>query len=137
MTANDCAPINKIGAVAGLKNIWPRIVGEKIAAISFPYRINANTLHVAVRNSIWLTELPYLKPDMLAKITPLLQDVTDIKFTLDRTPAVKKPLSVPSRELDERDTEWIEELSSRISEARQRNSFRDVLTAYLRYRTTK
>ncbi len=134
MTANDCAPINKIGAVAGLKNIWPRIVGEKIAAISFPYRINANTLHVAVRNSIWLTELPYLKPDMLAKITPLLQDVTDIKFTLDRTPAAKKPLPVPSRELTEEDLEWIENLTALISNDAQKKAFRAVLTAYREFK---
>lgn len=47
---------------------WPEIVGAKIASKSRPALWREETLVVEVENSVWLTELRMMEPEILEKI---------------------------------------------------------------------
>ncbi len=63
-----------------LRRRWAEIVGPQVSAHTRPDRIRFKKLYVVVRDSAWLHQLMFLKPDLLAKITAAVGDdvVADI-----------------------------------------------------------
>lgn len=61
---------------------WPSIVGEQIASVAIPEKVENGTLYLRVTRSTWRNELQYLKPELIARINKEMhQDViTDIIF---------------------------------------------------------
>ncbi len=61
---------------------WPSIVGEKIAAVTEPSRIEDGTLTVHVKRAAWRNELTFLKQDLRKKINEVMGEeiVTEIIF---------------------------------------------------------
>lgn len=51
-----------------LQHHWHEIVGEPIAAHTWPVQIRFKKLYLIVRNSVWLQQLTFLKPTLLAKL---------------------------------------------------------------------
>jgi hypothetical protein len=51
-----------------LRERWPDIVGEQIAAHTRPDQIRFKKLYVLVEHSVWLQQLTFLKPDLLGKV---------------------------------------------------------------------
>jgi len=51
-----------------LQREWPRIVGEPIASHAWPDQIRFKKLYLIVRNSVWMQQLTFLKPALLAKL---------------------------------------------------------------------
>ena len=47
---------------------WPDIVGQAIADVTTPLRVDQGVLIVAVRSSPWLMELKLMERDILARI---------------------------------------------------------------------
>jgi predicted nucleic acid-binding Zn ribbon protein len=48
--------------------VWEEIAGPMVAKHSRPARLNGNILYVEVDDPIWLSQLRYMKQDMLQKI---------------------------------------------------------------------
>lgn len=63
---------------------WETIVGPRIAAETTPMRFTGTTLVIGVTSPVWIQELSYLKPELLAKIRTLLDPalITDIRLEL-------------------------------------------------------
>ena len=63
--------------------LWPKIVGEKIAAEAQAVRIEEGRLVVKVPKPVWRQELINLKPRLIAKINATIGQavVSDIFFT--------------------------------------------------------
>lgn len=51
-----------------LQREWSRIVGEPIASHTWPDQIRFKKLYLIVRNSVWMQQLTFLKPALLAKL---------------------------------------------------------------------
>jgi predicted nucleic acid-binding Zn ribbon protein len=66
--------------------LWDDIVGEKTARHTKPARIGNNILFVEVDDPIWLTQLRYMKIDILEKIEKKVNKgvLKDLKFYLRR-----------------------------------------------------
>jgi predicted nucleic acid-binding Zn ribbon protein len=66
--------------------LWDDIVGEKTASHTKPARIGNNILFVEVDDPIWLTQLRYMKMDILEKIEGKVKKglLKDLKFYLRR-----------------------------------------------------
>jgi hypothetical protein len=47
---------------------WREIIGEPIASHTWPAQIRFNKLYLTVQNSVWLQQLTFLKPTLLAKV---------------------------------------------------------------------
>ena len=67
---------------------WDGLVGEKIAAVTAPLRVNAGTLFVAVRSSAWLMELKLMEREILRRVN---QDrprgrISQIRFVMAEEP---------------------------------------------------
>lgn len=55
-------------------SLWPHVVGEKISAITEPFKISKGTLFVRVKNASWRNELIFLKPTLIKKLNKHLND---------------------------------------------------------------
>lgn len=71
-----------------LQKQWKALVGEVVAAHTWPARIKFRKLHVAVDNSVWLHQLMYLKTTLMEKIQARMEDLhlEDIIFWIGEIP---------------------------------------------------
>ena len=51
-----------------LQQHWPEIVGEHVARHTRPESVRHRKLYLTAENSVWLQQLLFLKPELLAKI---------------------------------------------------------------------
>jgi len=61
---------------------WSEVVGEAVSHHAAPTRLEREVLHVQVENSVWASELSFLKPDILRKLDEILGSgkVKDVVF---------------------------------------------------------
>ena len=79
--------LKKAGLYQGVKSIkilelWPKVVGEKIANNTEANDIKNGTLFVEVSNSTWRQELQFQKKDIIKKLNKEIKEkiVREIKF---------------------------------------------------------
>lgn len=51
-----------------LQRDWRHLVGEPIASHTWPTQVRFKQLYLTVQNSVWLQQLTFLKPALLAKL---------------------------------------------------------------------
>lgn len=75
-----------------LQKQWKALVGEVVAAHTWPARIKFRKLHVAVDNSVWLHQLLYLKATLLENIQTQMEELQleDIIFRIGELPEPRK-----------------------------------------------
>ncbi len=66
---------------------WDGIVGEKMAGHARPTNINNRVLYVEVDDPLWLSQLKYMKLDIVDKINTTIKEglFKDIRFFLKNT----------------------------------------------------
>ena len=71
-----------------LQKQWETLVGEVVAAHTWPGRIKFRKLYVAVDNSVWLHQLLYLKATLLENIQARMEELQleDIIFRIGELP---------------------------------------------------
>jgi predicted nucleic acid-binding Zn ribbon protein len=64
--------------------VWSDLVGDRIAAHARPARIDGYFLYVEVDDPLWLTQLKYMKIDILGKIDVMIKKdvLRDVRFYL-------------------------------------------------------
>ncbi len=72
-----------------LQHQWREMIGEPIASHTWPDQIRFKKLYLVVRNSVWLQQLTFLKPTLLAKINAEAgtELVTEIVLRVGEIPA--------------------------------------------------
>lgn len=72
-----------------LQQHWPEIVGEHIARHTWPDSVRHRKLYLVAENSVWLQQLLFLKPELLAKINGTAdgEALTDIVLRVGAVPA--------------------------------------------------
>jgi hypothetical protein len=65
-----------------IRKEWAGIVGKNISKRARPAKLIGKTLHVKVSSSPWMTELQFLKREIISKINKMLGEdtVTDMVF---------------------------------------------------------
>jgi predicted nucleic acid-binding Zn ribbon protein len=65
-------------------SVWTELVGDRIAGHTRPVRIDGRALIVEVDDPLWLTQLKYMKQDILGKIDITVKRgaLTDMRFYL-------------------------------------------------------
>ena len=83
-----------------LQQQWREIVGEPIGAHTWPTQVRYKKLYLIVRNSVWLQQLIFLKPTLLAKLNERAgtEMLTDIAFRVGEIPEALPVASAPSRQ---------------------------------------
>jgi len=75
-----------------LQKQWGVLVGEVVAAHTWPARIKFRKLHVAVDNSVWLHQLRYRKATILENIQAQMEELQleDIIFRIGELPELRE-----------------------------------------------
>ena len=75
-----------------LQKQWKGLVGEVVAAHTWPTRIKFRKLHVAVDNSVWLHQLRYLKATLMENIQTQMEELQleDIIFRIGELPELSE-----------------------------------------------
>jgi len=81
-----------------LQQQWPEIIGHPVASHTWPAQVRFKKLHLIVRNSVWLQQLIFLKPALLAKINERggSEVLTDITFRVGEIPVILAMAPGPS-----------------------------------------
>ena len=85
-----------------LQQQWREIIGEPVGSHTWPAQVRFKKLYLTVRNSIWLQQLMFLKPTLLAKVNERagLELITDIAFRVGEIPDSRTvPPASPSHQL--------------------------------------
>jgi hypothetical protein len=71
-----------------LQRHWREIVGEHIARHTWPESVRHRKLYLVAENSVWLQQLVFLKPELLAKINGAAagETLTDIVLRIGTVP---------------------------------------------------
>jgi predicted nucleic acid-binding Zn ribbon protein len=78
-----------------LQHEWRDIVGEPIGSHTWPAQIRFKKLSLVVRNSVWLQQLTFLKPSLLAKLNEAVGTEL-IKEIVLRVGEIPVPAATPS-----------------------------------------
>jgi len=72
-----------------LQQHWPEIVGAHIGHHTWPESIRHRKLYLVAENSVWLQQLRFLKPELLAKLSACAGGgvITDIVLRVGTPPA--------------------------------------------------
>ena len=80
--------IKKPGSIRKIKEYsivaaWPQIVGQKLAANSYPVKIRDGTVIIVAKDNMWAAELKYMSALIIKKINEFLKEelIKDIKFS--------------------------------------------------------
>ncbi len=79
---------------------WPEVVGERLAARTWPENLYRGRLRVVVANSTWLNELSFMRQEIISRITevmgrPCVREL-DFKLGRPRPPSAPAPREVRS-----------------------------------------
>ncbi|NGZ11554.1 MAG: DUF721 domain-containing protein [Nitrospira sp. LK70] len=120
-----------------LQRRWWDIVGEPMASHTWPAQIRFKKLYLIVRNSVWLQQLTFLKPVLLAKLQAEsgTGSITDIAFRVGEIPDETKasPASLaPNIESTQSDQTWAElvSLTTMVQDPAIRERLREVISRY-------
>ena len=83
-----------------LQQQWRDIIGEPVGSHTWPTQVRFKKLYLIVRNSVWLQQLVFLKPTLLAKLNERAGSdmLTDIAFRVGEIPDVPAVAGEPSPE---------------------------------------
>jgi predicted nucleic acid-binding Zn ribbon protein len=72
---------------AGITELWPEIVGEKLAEVTRVKGTDGDALFVEVRSSAWLAELSMLRAEVLGRVNARIADapLSRVVFVLAET----------------------------------------------------
>ena len=107
---------------SALFKLWPKAVGEQIAAQTKPAAWREGTLFVKTTSSVWVQQLHFMKEDIRQKINDLSakQTVKEIIFTVGYNPAPKNTgrnaTGTPKLVLRARDKKMIAECTETMAD---------------------
>jgi predicted nucleic acid-binding Zn ribbon protein len=85
-----------------LQQQWRAIIGEPVGSHTWPVQVRFKKLYLIVRNSVWLQQLTFLKPTLLAKVNEQAGSElsTDIAFRVGEIPDARTaaPASQPQQQ---------------------------------------
>lgn len=116
---------------------WPALVGEPIGSHTWPTQIRFHKLYLLVENSVWLQQLTFLKPALLAKLNAEAGSelLTDIVLRVGEIPAQQPEPSqtTPTPQKTAASEKELAEFAahtSAIQDPRIRQRFREVISNY-------
>ena len=121
-----------------LQHRWRDIVGEPMGSHTWPAQIRFKKLYLVVRNSIWLHQLTFLKPALLAKlqaefgtefVTDIAARVGEIPGETEASPA--RPAADLGSTQSEKSSAEVVSHTAVIQDPALREHFRKVISAYL------
>jgi hypothetical protein len=114
----------------GLTRRWPKLVGSVLAENSLPAYFLGSELWIYTSHAIWMQQLSFAKPELLAQINTFLQEyngpqVSDLRWTLlpaDFPALPESKLALPPAEVDPEKEQQFEAMVAAIADPEARQS---------------
>ncbi len=120
-------PVQKFINLAGF---WRSAMTENISKVTTPVKITGGTLLVLVHDGIWLTELNYMKEEIVERLNGRGLPVKTINFkSAPSFVKYEKPRKKPN-EITDREIFYIEKFAETIDNKKLKNSFKGAMRAY-------
>jgi predicted nucleic acid-binding Zn ribbon protein len=115
----------------GLTRRWPKMVGPVLAQNSLPAYFLGTELWIYTTHAIWMQQLGFAKPELLAKVNTFLQEyggpqVYDLRWTLQPADFPALPAQQPDPPLlpvDPAEEQEIQAMSEAIADPEARAAF--------------
>jgi predicted nucleic acid-binding Zn ribbon protein len=74
--------LDKYAKQAEAAQVWPEVVGERIAEVTQVVTVENGVMRVSVRDSLWIQELSFLKNEIISRLNERLGDeiIKDIRL---------------------------------------------------------
>ena len=113
-----------------LTRIWKETVTKNIQPVTTPVRFLNNSLLVLVHDNIWLTELNYLKNEIIERLTAHGLDVKELSFKYSPVYLKHSKKKLPKYQITSEAKIYIEKMAENIDNEVLAQSFRNAMTAY-------
>ena len=112
--------------ITALRDKWMSLVGETIAAHTFPDMIKGKELTLIVDSPQWRHHLDFLKNEICEKINRY--GIDDLRFRIGKIPESKGKLSkVVEAKLTEEDRRYIENTIKTVKDEELKETFRKLI----------
>ncbi len=112
--------------LTALRNKWIDLVGETIAAHTFPDMIKSKELTLIVDSPQWRHHLDFLKNEICEKITRY--GIDDLRFRIGKIPESRGKLSkAVEAKLTEEDRRYIENTIKTVKDEELKETFRKLI----------
>ena len=120
----------KAKGTTNYSKVWKQAVGDIVAAVTTPLKMDGDKLIVAVHENIWVAELNWMKADIIEQLAEAGLEVPDIKFYYRFREARKSEAPVYYKDISEKEAKVISRLASRIEDENLRESYEKALRSY-------
>jgi len=105
-------------------------VGPAIAKKTRPVKLDGKSLLVAVSDNIWLSELAFIKEDIVDRMRESGIDITEIKFYYKKFDTEIKKKEKHRRTPDEKELRMADSISETLPEGELREAVRKAIRSY-------
>lgn len=118
-----------------LQHDWQDIIGEPIASHTWPAQIRFKKLYLVVQNSVWLQQLTFLKPTLLAKLRDAVgtELISEIVLRVGEVPSARSSPGAASLDGDPSEVQMDPDTISHtagIQDLELRDRFTRVISRY-------
>ena len=115
---------------SSLASAWHSAVGDTVASAAMPIKVEGVNLLVGVNDQMWLSELTYMKDEIIERLAAEGLNVEGVRFVFRKAPPKKiKPIFRP-REITEKEKRTVKNLCAVIKDEKLRQSAEKALNAY-------
>lgn len=116
-----------------IKKVWNECAGDTISFITTPGSLNEGTLNMSVHDQTWLSEIGFLKGDLINRLNMAGLNVTNINFFFKPRPVTtseRDNKALPRKSMSEKEKKFADRLVATIEDETLRNSFQNAIYAY-------
>lgn len=118
--------IKESQALTRIRKKWPVVVGESIAAHTFPSYIKGHILYIKVDSPHWMHNLTFFKREMCEKIREF--DLSDLSMSIGTIPQSKtEKRKAPAVNLSEKDKDFIEKTTRCLKDRETKEAFESLI----------
>jgi len=115
------------------KKLWNECAGETIAFITTPGSIKDGTLNMAVHDQTWVSEIGFLKGELIHRLQKAGLEIDNINFYFKMRPQTtneRASKSLPRKEMTDKEKKFADRLTSTIKNEELRKSFQNAIYSY-------
>jgi len=114
-----------------IKKVWNECAGDTIAFLTTVGSAKDGVLNVAVHDQTWLSEIGFLKGELISRLNTNGLNLTNINFYYKARPISSAEKSLPTRKkMSDKEKKFADKLVATIPNEDLRNSFRNAIYAY-------
>ncbi|WP_022851141.1 DUF721 domain-containing protein [Limisalsivibrio acetivorans] len=113
-----------------LARAWREAVGPAVSDAAMPVKMEGATLIVGVSDQMWLTELTFMKQDVLEQLAEIGMNAEDIRFVFRPKKHKEEKRPKPSRNPTDRELKAAKDICAVIEDDRIRQSAERAMEAY-------